>query len=239
MLHAVPIPGDGNCLFSSVARILLDWLDRCDAGAAGASALPAPTGEDVRDVATYLRSLVATRVLDPGDVESEQMIETWRRLWADARRDGTADSAAMLAELQHLDATIPPPEAGPLTLAQRRSLHRNMMRPQRYWGDEFALRTLEAALDGRFCVVDERLNVIKRELNESGSVSPVCRVPRDVLPPEKGPFLGVLLLRHAHYEPASTEDGQLAWSMHDLPAELKGIVAFLRSSSSSSTTSST
>jgi hypothetical protein len=230
-LNAVPVPGDGDCLFSSVALILLDWLDRQEEDGARQE-VPA---QDVRDVARYLRSLVASRILDRTDEESERMLATWRRLWADARAEAAkGDAAALTQELQHLDESICGGGGGdtgdppPLTLAQRRALFRNMMDPRRYWGDEFALRTLEACLDARFCVVDERLSVIKRELNESPRISALCRLPADILPADAGPFLGILLLRHAHYEPAATDSGQKAWALRDLPVQLQRILNFLR-----------
>jgi hypothetical protein len=286
MLHAVPVPGDGNCLFYSVALVLLDWLDRsCPAspdatsakavwkglgvgvppsaakeervtpsaakGSKGApseshgaantcetgssAAIPSPSSEDVCDVARYLRSLVASRVLDRTDEESERMIDTWRRLWGDAwkeyreQKDQKPGAAPpILLELQHLDESISPADAGPLPLPQRRALYRNMMEPRRYWGDEFALRTLETALNGRFCVVDERLNVIKRESNETSRVSTLCRIPGDILPEDRGPFLGVLLLRHGHYEPAASDDGQMAWDLRDLPLQLQRVLNYLQ-----------
>lgn len=267
MLHAVPVPGDGNCLFYSVALVLLDWLDRscpaspdatsakavwkglgvkgapseshgaadtCETGSS--AAIPSPSSEDVCDVARYLRSLVASRVLDRTDEESERMIETWRRLWGDAwkeyreQKDQKPDATPpILLELQHLDESISPADAGPLPLSQRRALYRNMMEPRRYWGDEFALRTLETALNGRFCVVDERLNVIKRESNETSRVSTLCRIPGDILPEDRGPFLGVLLLRHGHYEPAASDDGQMAWDLRDLPLQLQRVLNYLQS----------
>jgi hypothetical protein len=234
MLHAVAVPGDGDCLFSSVALVLLDWLD----GTAGRPRTPTASSE-VRDVARYLRTLVASRVLDRTDEESERMIETWRRLWGDACRELAEQQQQqqqqqpcapppILHELQHLDESISPAESGPLPLAQRRALYRNMMDARRYWGDEFALRTLETALGGRFCVVDERLNVVKRERNESARVSSLCRVPGDILPSDRGPFLGVLLLRHAHYEPAASDEGQMAWDMRNLPVQLQRIVNYLQ-----------
>jgi hypothetical protein len=270
VLKPIAVPGNGDCLFHAVARILIDWLDRSsgkagdddgDGGRPASEAVrnelapegrradgglrpraqsappseakvstkaqaPPPTPEELAEVARYLRSRVAMRVLDPEDRGCAVVLDMWWRLW----KDGCAEKdAEMMTEMQHMRGLAGPVEDPPggmhFSLADRRVIFRNMMDPRIYWGDEFALRTLEAVLGCRLCVVNESYHVVKRDHGAFEMPSSAAKLPDGALPDHDGPFLGLLLLTRAHYEPLSGAGcGTLAWDMRALPANLNRLV---------------
>jgi hypothetical protein len=245
VLRPVGVPGNGDCLFYAVARILIDWLDRLGREQAGggdpepavppspdSSSPDPPSRAELDEVARYLRGRVAARVLDPKDDGCAAALSTWWRLWADACREKDAE---MMTEMRHMQGVAgwPPAEEGSpgrqaaplsLSLADRRLVFRNMMNPGIYWGDEFALRSLEAVLGCRLCVVNEHLRVVKREHGADETTSLGALLPADSLPANHRPFLGLLILAHAHYEPLSGPGGVLAWDMAALPGPLDKLV---------------
>jgi hypothetical protein len=223
VLKPLSVPGNGDCLFHSVALILMDWLDR-DVGSADTAAPSPPTSSEMSEVAAYLRSRVAMRVLDPADEGCNAVLDTWWLLWENGRKEKDAE---IMMEMQHMRGV-----AGPVTmagrnhfaLADRRVVFRNMMDPRFYWGDEFALRTMEAVLGCRLCVVNEHYQVVKREHGAYEMPSEAATLPDGALPKHRGPFLGLLLLNRAHYEPLRGPCGTLAWDMADLPPNLQLLV---------------
>jgi len=239
VLRPVAVPGNGDCLFYAVAKVLIDWLDRRGAAAApqgpGCAASPAPspaaaaaadvppppepTRQELDEVARYLRGRVAARVLDPSDASCSETLAAWWRLWTGACAEKDAE---MMTEMRHMSG-VTGNGAGPLTLADRRVVFRNMMDPRIYWGDEFALRSLEAALCCRLCVVNERFRVVKREhgANETQSLGELLPGPEG----QRTPFLGLLILAHQHYEPLAGPGGVLAWDMSALPNPLATLVS--------------
>jgi hypothetical protein len=237
VMRPIGVPGNGDCLFYAVARILIDWLDRLGAENGGSGGTPnaeqgsaaagtpspagtpppAPTRAELDEVARYLRGRVAARVLDPADDGCAATLTAWLRLWEDACREKDPE---MMMEMRHMQGVA----GGPLTLADRRLVFRNMMNPGVYWGDEFALRSLEAVLGCRLCVVNEQLRVVKRQHGAHEKTSLGALLPAESLPSNHRPFLGLLLLAHAHYEPLSGPGGVLAWDMAALPGPLAKLV---------------
>jgi hypothetical protein len=224
VLKPLAVPGNGDCLFFSVAHMLLDWLDR----ESGHPAQP-PTPEELAEVARYLRGRVAIRVLDPNDAGCNNALLVWWRLWKEACRERESE---MMVEMRHMKGVSGPEpsaeghgdESGSFMLADRRILFRNMMDPAVYWGDEFALRTMEAVLGCRLCVVNEQYMIIKRETGQNEQYSPKAALPSGALPVSSAPFLGMLLLSHSHYEPLAGPNGELAWKMDELPDPLNRLV---------------
>lgn len=272
VLKPSPVPGNGDCLFYSVARILLDWLDRVqqreeldreldreldtelerelgaemDLESPSTSAPlpppppPPPTAKELDEVARYLRGRVAMRVLDPEDAACNETLATWWQLWRNGCKEKDIE---IMMEMQHMKGVTGPPEQGVtgppeqgvktnspspprFPLADRRIVFRNMMDPRIYWGDEFALRTMEAVLGCRLCVVNERYHVVQREHGgrEVGRGSP-SSLPEGALPDNDVPFLGLLLLVNSHYEPLAGPGSTFSWDMRSLPVPLRRLVA--------------
>lgn len=226
VLRPVGVPGNGDCLFYAVGRILIDWLDRLgmEAAGLGSASAPAaavapepPTRAELDEVARYLRGRVAARVLDPEDEGSEETLAAWWRLWSDAQREKNAE---LMVETRHMQGVA----GGALTLADRRLIFRNMMDPRIYWGDDFALRSLEAVLGCRLCVVNESMRVVKREHGADERTTAGSLLPPEAMPAGHRPFLGMLILAHAHYEPLCGPGGVLAWDMAALPTPLSKLV---------------
>jgi hypothetical protein len=141
------------------------------------------------------------RVMDESDKECTQRISTWHSLWEDAikERDGE-----MINELRHMHNVH-----HPLSSMDRRVLFGNMMNRGIYWGDEFALQTMEKVLNCMFVVVNERLHIIQREYDvDAGS--------RD--------WIALLLLRGQHYEPIHDNTGAFSWNMDSIPEPLRPMI---------------
>lgn len=195
LLQPLDVPGDGNCLFTSLSHVLLDRLARGRRWAQG------DFERQVAAVARLLRSRVAARVLDAADAEADQVVATWHKLWKGAVREKNAE---LQVEFRHMSNV-----GYPLTALDRRILFRNMMRPAIYWGDEFALRSMERLLHCRLCVIDASLRVIRREPG----------------PPQQPHFVAFLLLRNQHYQPLRTmPESRFAWEPADLPPKLRSLL---------------
>ena len=257
VLMAHPVPGDGNCLFTSVALIVLNWIDlrwaqgeRAKEGT-GAPAAPLefvpPKPEEVHMLANYLRSRVAQRVVDVEDEDASRTMEHWFQLWVNALKEKDTEMAIEMRHMNGVEGVAAAGVEGPaaaeapassisFSMADRRVLFRNMMDARIYWGDEFALRSLEAILGCMLCVVNESYKIVKREYT---SHPPATLARAAMLPPAAlqamgggdtegsvtpSRFLGLLVLRHNHYEPLRTRDGIYAWDMDALPTGLAELV---------------
>jgi len=202
-LSALSVPADGDCLFHSVAMILHKrYSELKEEGS-----LPAPSS-----VSRYLRSRVALRVLDETDEECTHVIELWHTLWVDAVKERQGE---LMNELRHMHNVH-----RPLSAMDRRVLFGNMMNRDIYWGDEFALQTMEKVLNCMFVVVNERLHVVQRDYGAAG---------------EDKEWMAMLLLRGQHYEPVYANDGSYSWSMEDIPEQLKPMIALLLQKKGAST----
>jgi hypothetical protein len=252
-----PVPGDGNCLFASVALVLINWIDYSAAKkeiaekehvdpslvhvpAATIAAFAPPRPEEVAMLANYLRSRVAQRVLDPTDDDANRAISNWFQLWVNALKEKDAE---MAIEMRHMngvegDSSNSAAEGHSVSFsaADRRVLFRNMMDARIYWGDEFALRSLEAVLGCMLCVVNESYQVVKREYSSAPpTLARAAMLSDDAVSAanlgggESGSgaasFLGLLVLRNNHYEPLRTHDNRYVWEMAALPVGLSNLVA--------------
>jgi len=112
-------PGDGNCFFYALCRAL---------NSAGLSCT-------IQD----LRHLVASRVLNENDESTTFAISTWIILYRDALKES---DYRLLSEYKHVQDIA---NESTLNIQSRTQLYRSIMSPD-YWGDEFAIRTLEDLL---------------------------------------------------------------------------------------------
>lgn len=190
-LNIQSVPGDGDCLFTSVAHILHDRFSNSDK-------LPR-----VPHLSKYLRSKVAMRVMDVRDEASNAMVDTWHKLWTDALREKDVE---LMTEMKHMQNVL-----HPMSAIDRKILCRNMLNPGIYWGDEFALNTLEKALGCIFVVVNDRFEIVQREYTSS---------PK----PDAAKWISMLLLRGMHYEPLHDNDGNYCWAMGQLPDVIQSFV---------------
>jgi hypothetical protein len=195
LLQPLDVPGDGNCLFAALAHIVLDRVSRGRRWSEGEA------DKMVTSVAQLLRSKVAGRVLSGTDADADGVVGVWHKLWKSAVREKNAE---LQVEFRHMSNV-----GYPLTALDRRILFRNMMNPAIYWGDEFALRSLEQLLQCRLCVIDSTLRVIRREPG----------------PPQRPDFIAFLLLRNQHYQPLrSMPESRFAWDPAELPAKLRSLL---------------
>lgn len=195
LLQPLDVPGNGDCLFTSLAHVLLDRLARGRRWAEG------EFDRQIVSVARLLRSKVAGQVLDESDGETDGVVATWHKLWKGAVREKNVE---LQLEFRHMTNV-----GYPLTALDRRILFRNMMKSTVYWGDEFALRSLERVLQCRLCVIDGTLRVIRREPG----------------PPRRPNFIAFLLLRNQHYQPLRTmPESRFAWEPADLPPKLRSLL---------------
>lgn len=192
ILQPLRTPGDGNCLFSAVAQIVADRLTQ------GRGV----TQDQLAGVTQFLRARVAERVLRERDAEVNETVASWYRLWRGALREKDRE---LMEEFKHMRNV-----GHPLTALDRRVLFRNMMNAGVYWGEEFALRSLERTLRCRLCVIDAAYKVIRRE---PAALS------------EEPLFVGFLFLRHQHYEPLrAVPSERLSWAPGELPEQLRGLL---------------
>jgi hypothetical protein len=193
-LHIQAVPGDGDCLFFSVAHILRDRFKDADEK----GSMP-----DIKSFAKYMRSKVALRVLDESDAECTEIINTWHSLWYDALREKDME---MMHEMKHMHNVL-----RPLSKVDRRILFRNMMEPSIYWGDEFALQSMERFLGCMFVVVNERFAFVQRQYSR--------------ITLEEPKWISMLLLRGAHYEPLHDNSGNYCWAMDALPPLIQNLIS--------------
>jgi len=189
------VPGDGDCLFYSVSHILHSRFSKAELK----SAVP-----KMSELAKYLRSKVAMRVMDVTDEESNSIISTWHRLWSDALREKDME---LMMEMRHMQNVMQP-----MSTIDRKILFRNMLNPGIYWGDEFALKTMEKALSCIFVVVNDRFEIVQREYSKSG------------VNPSTAKWISMLLLRGMHYEPLHDNTGNYCWTMGQLPDVIQNFV---------------
>lgn len=195
LLQPLDVPGDGNCLFTSISHVLLDRIARGRTWAEG------DFQRQVVSIAKLLRSRVAARVLDAGDDEVNRVVSTWHKLWRGAVREKNVELQIEFRQMSNVGF--------PLTAIDRRILFRNMLNSTIYWGEEFALRSLEKLLHCRLCVIDASLRVVRREPG----------------PPQKPHFVAFLLLRNQHYQPLrTTPDNRFAWEPAEMPPKLRSLV---------------
>jgi hypothetical protein len=194
-LNIQPVPGDGDCLFYSVSHILNNRFSSAERK----SAIP-----KISELAKYLRSKVAMRVMDARDEESNAIISTWHKLWSDALREKDTE---LMMEMRHMQNVMQP-----MSTIDRKILFRNMLNPGIYWGDEFALKTMEKALGCIFVVVNDRFEIVQREYTKSG------------VSPSTAKWISMLLLRGMHYEPLHDNSGTYCWTMGQLPDVIQNFV---------------
>jgi len=195
-LNIQSVPGNGDCLFYSVSHIILDRYKDAKLSS------KVPTLENLT---RYLRRKVAMRVLDEGDEEGGRIIETWHKLWRDAVREKDVE---LMLEMRHMQNVLQP-----MSLCDRKILFRNMCDASVYWGDEFALRTLEKFLGCVFVVVNDRFEIVQREYGSAQSLEPH--------------WISMLLLRGMHYEPLHDNAGSYCWAFEQLPPTIQGFVTEL------------
>jgi hypothetical protein len=204
-LNIQSVPGNGDCLFYSVSHIILDRYK----GAKLSSKVPS-----LENLTLYLRRKVALRVLDVDDAESNGIIQTWHKLWTDAVREKDAE---LMNEMRHMQNVLQP-----MSLCDRKILFRNMCNPAVYWGDEFALKTLERLLGCMFVVVNDRFEIVQREYSSSSSssshTSAASAASHDLR------WISMLLLRGMHYEPLHDNEGSYCWALGQLPPAIQGFV---------------
>lgn len=196
-LNIQSVPADGNCLFTSVAYVLHNRFSDTTR-AKESSPLP-----KIPHLSKYLRSKVAMRVMDVRDEASNSMVDTWHKLWTDALREKDVE---LMSEMKHMQNVL-----HPMSLIDRKILFRNMMNPGIYWGDEFALITLEKSLGCIFIVVNDRFEIVQREYISS-------------FQPDTAKWISMLLLRGMHYEPLHDNDGNYCWTMDQLPDLIQDFV---------------
>jgi hypothetical protein len=195
LLQPMEVMGNGDCLFLSMAHVLLDRLTR------GRRWQEGDYSKQVTSVSRLLRHKVASRMLDAGDAEADRVAGTWHRLWKGAVREKDVE---LQVEFRHMTNV-----GYPLTALDRRVLFRNMLNPSVYWGEEFALRTMEKLLHCRLCVIDASLRVIRREPG----------------PPQRPDFIAFLLLQSQHYRPLRTmPESRFAWDPAELPPKLRSLL---------------
>jgi len=126
---SVNIATDGNCFFNSVALALRQT------GVAHTSAI-------------RLRNIVANRICSLGDAEAEETRKQWRELLQQAivYRNGE-----MIAEFGHAFPLLADPDMKQVQTVMR--LKRNML-TSKYWGEEFAIQTLEDRFQVPFNVLN-------------------------------------------------------------------------------------
>lgn len=206
-LNIQQVPGDGDCLFYSVAHILRNWYLRKAEGGGGVSEAGAESVPDLESFCKYLRSKVALRVLDESDAQCSDMIQTWHKLWRDAVKEKDME---MIHEMKHMLNVLQP-----TSTVDRRVLFKNMLDPSIYWGDEFALQSMEDFLGCMFVVVNDRFAFVQRQYK-----------PETLLTPR---WISMLLLRGCHYEALQDNSGKFCWSLEELPSLIQDLIGNFRS----------
>lgn len=199
-----PVPGDGDCLFHSVV-FMLQTLSSDSFRKLVSSLTNRPIRPDQpQELSRLLRFRVAARVLDEEDEDAKATIDVWQQLWADAVKEKSLD---MMAEMGHLANVMQP-----ASRVDRRILFSNMLNAKMYWGDEFALRTLERLMRCTFIVFDDSYKPVRRERTALGG---------------RPLFVGLLLLRGMHYEPLYVTDGsakRVLFRYEELPPVLRELL---------------
>lgn len=198
-LNIQQVPGNGDCLFYSVAYILQSWYTRKESE----TKIGVP---DLESLCKYLRSKVALRVLDESDAQCSDVIQTWHNLWSDAVKEKDME---MIHEMKHMHNVLQP-----MTVVDRRVLFKNMLDSSIYWGDEFALQSLENFLGCMFVVVNDRFAFVQRQYR-----------PETLLNPK---WISMLLLRGCHYEALHDNSGRFCWAIDQLPPLIQELITNFR-----------
>lgn len=150
----------GDCLFDSV-RIVLQ-------------------SERIYTTNQELRRIVADTVLDLSDRDATSAIQLWKMSYM----------AGMAAEFQHVRNVVRQGEdPAMITINDRRLIFSNMLCPNLYWGDEYALRIMEREFHVVFLLfTDLRLKPV---------------VPLDHEPNHQFTHYIMLYLSRIHYQPVS------------------------------------
>ena len=177
--HVAP---DGDCLFHSILRCIKD----------------VPFLSGVYTSAHQLRERVALAILS--DPRAETFLRGWIELHQQAKQHKEIE---MLMETMHVEHVYKD-----LTTADKYVAAMTMLDKQKYWGEEFALLTLEECLGVRFIVVDSHTNrTVSREHRKHDAK-----------------YVSVLLLSNLHYEPLIDKDTRrAAWPLDNLPQSLRNL----------------
>jgi hypothetical protein len=172
-----PIPGDGNCLFTTIADVLRHLPTELLAKVQGhlsAAGISRITVEDLKDE-EMVRTLSVANIFRQTD-RMKAMIKDWRYLYAMAKKErntSLANDLRHMASIEH----ITDPE---LTKEHLQILYRSMRQKSTYWGTEFDLINLEAFLGIRFIVVDHngKVQTIASDHPEDWEPSLFCLIYR-------------------------------------------------------------
>lgn len=138
-ITCAPVPEDGDCFFSSIVVAMKD---------AG-----------VETTSKRLRHLVAVEVLNPGNQVAQQTIDRWRELLAAGI---SARNGQLIREYYHAMPVVT--ADGPV---ERKRLYEQMM-TSAYWGEQFALETLEEKLNLKIDVIDAETGKLTQKKHHSG-----------------------------------------------------------------------
>lgn len=171
------VPPDGDCLFHAVFRILKD----------------VPSLSGVYTSPHQLRERVALAAL------TSPRADSFLRGWVELHRQAKAHKEPdMLMETMHVEHVYED-----LTVADKYVAAAAMLDKYKYWGEEFALLTLEECLGVRFLVLDPiTKHLIAREHGNTNAR-----------------HVGILQLSNVHYEPmVEKETKRAAWTPDLIPA---------------------
>lgn len=148
----ITVPGDGNCLFSSVAKILSRLPEEQQAvidAHLKSKGVRAVTCEILNDP-DMLRVLSIASVFRYSTVpQIKEMINLWRYHYAMALRENDRE---LMTEYRHVDCLTGIDEET-LTRPHLDLLYQAMRSKSSYWGNEFDLRMLEEFLGVHFIIL--------------------------------------------------------------------------------------
>jgi hypothetical protein len=183
------VSADGNCFFHSVSVILND-LNLC---------------VDV----PKLRQIVAKSVLNPEDESTNDTIRNWLIIYQGAIKEQPPD-LGLLEEYKHmrnLDQAV-----YPISSNERQILYNNMQTTL-FWGEEFAMRTMEQKTRIRFLIIN-------RVLGRTDVYPSLCWYHDESYVPKYYAILFLDIGRCNHYRPVSYR-GKFIWSWLNLPEQFR------------------
>ena len=185
------IPGDGDCLFSTIADVLrhappaLLAKVQENLSAAGIKRI---TVEDLKE-GDMVRALSVANIFRQTD-RMKSLIKDWRYLYAMAKKEG---NMSLANDLRHM-ACIEHVTDEELSQEHLKMLYASMRQKSTYWGTEFDLINLEFFLGMRFIVIDHngKVQTIASDHAETWSPSIFCLLYRRQKYPSDPPHFQVL-----------------------------------------------
>lgn len=146
VLSFASVAGDGHCLFSSLAYLLS----------------PLNLGFDAKQ----LRNIVANRILNENDTEATDVLISWIVMMRDAAKNNNDaknnnNDTTYQLHFRHLLDVPNIFTSETISLEQRRCIYDNM-NTSKYWGDEFAISTIENAFNISIIILNENQVKLKQ-----------------------------------------------------------------------------